>query len=463
MRAVHLPIPWPRPSLPFVLLAGFLGVLWLAGGASRADALGQVVVRSAAWLALIVIILFGERYPLRGERTLWAFLTAALLLTLLQLVPLPPDVWQALPGRGFFAEAAAASGQPQPWRPWSLVPGATLNAASSLIIPIVVLGLVTCLKERERSWLPGLVLCLITTSALLGFLQFSGAAFNNPLIGLSGGQVSGIFANRNHFALFTAFGCMLAPVWAFLGGRQPRWRGPVALGLVIIFALSILASGSRAGLLLGVVALGLGLLMVQQGIRKSLHRHPRWMFPALISGVVSTIAFFVLISVLADRAVSIDRVLAMQMGEDLRSRALPTILRAIDIYFPMGSGLGGFDPVFRIHEPFELLAPIYLNHAHNDFLEVAFDAGLPGIVLLLTALSWWAWGTFRAWKIGSSARNAMPKLGSAILALIMAGSIFDYPARTPMIMAVIVLAGVWLVDQLDRRPGLALPKSGQSL
>lgn len=46
-----------RPSLAFLLLCGFMAVLWLAGGASRADVMGQVVVRAAAWGAMIAALL----------------------------------------------------------------------------------------------------------------------------------------------------------------------------------------------------------------------------------------------------------------------------------------------------------------------------------------------------------------------------------------------------------------------
>ncbi len=391
------------------------------------------------------------------------FLLAAVALALAQLAPLPPDVWQALPGRAILTEAAAAGGEAQPWRPWSIVPGATANAAASLAVPFAVLVLVASLKERERLWLPGIVLGLIAASTLVGLLQFSGIGFNNLFVNDKPGQVSGTFANRNHFALFLAFGCMLAPVWAFLEGRQPNWRGPVAFGLVLMFALTILASGSRVGLAVGVLALGIGLILVRQGIRNALSRYPRWVFPALLAGIVGVIAIFVLISVAADRAVSIERALALDTGEDLRARALPTVLEMVRIYFPMGSGMGGFDPIFRIHEPFDLLALTYFNHAHNDFLEVALDAGLPGILLVLAALLWWAWASVRAWRAGSSVRYAVPKLGSAMLLLVIIASIFDYPARTPLIMAMIVVAGVWLSDRVEERPGSALPKSGQPL
>ncbi|MCJ8158854.1 O-antigen ligase [Sphingomonas sp. LaA6.9] len=457
------PAPLFRPGISFLLLVVLLGLVLIAGGASRADVAGQVIVRSAAWTALIVAILAGSRPSFGQSRPVLIFLFAACALALLQLVPLPPAVWQALPGRAALSEAAAASGQPQPWRPWSIVPGATVNAAASLIVPFVVLVLVASLTEREKLWLPGFVLGLIAATTLVGLLQFSGVGFNNLLVNDTPGQVSGTFANRNHFALFLAIGCMLAPVWAFLEGRQPHWRGPVAFGLVLLFTLTILASGSRAGMVLGLLALVLGLIMVRRGIRRSIGRSPRWVFPALIAGIVGAVAIFVLISIAADRAVSIDRVLELDAGQDLRRRALPTILEMIRLYFPAGSGLGGFDQVFRMHEPFDLLSLLYLNHAHNDLLEIVLDTGLPGVLLLAAVLLWWAWASVRAWRAGSGASHALPKLGSAMLLLVMIASILDYPARTPMIMAMIILAGIWLSDRVDERPGPALPRSAQDL
>lgn len=453
----------PRPSLSFVLLCLLFGIIWIAGGASRADALGQVVVRGSAWGLLIVAILFGAPLSLARVRPVLILLLAAVMLALLQLVPLPPAIWQSLPGRAILTQAAALSGQEQPWRPWSIVPGATLNAASSLIIPLATLLFAAGLKDAERQWLPGLLLCLVTAATLMGLLQFSGVGFNNPFINDVPGDVSGPFANRNHFALFLAFGCMLAPIWAFLEGRHVHWRGPVALGLVLLFALMILASGSRAGMLLGVLALAFGLSMVQQGIRKALSRYPRWVFPALVAGIAGVIAIFVLISFAANRAVSIERVMALDAGQDLRGRALPVVLEMILVYFPAGSGLGGFDPVFRIHEPFDFLSLLYFNHAHNDFLEIVLDTGIFGLLMLVAALLWWAWASMRAWRAGSGTRYAVPKLGSAMLLLVMIASIFDYPARTPIIMATIVVAGMWLSDGLGERRSSPLPKSGQPL
>ena len=452
-----------RPSLSLVLLVSFLMLLWLAGGASRADAPGQVLVRAGGVAILIVVCLAGNRPAMGDARTVWWLLIAALVLALLQLIPLPPAVWQSLPGHSQFGEALALGGQPLAWRPWSLSPAATINAAFSLIVPFTVLVLVGGLKDAERLLLPGILLGLMTAAMLVGLMQFSGAWFNNPLINDVAGQVAGTFANRNHFAVFMAIGCLVAPVWAFQDGRQPKWRGPVAMGLVILFMLVILASGSRAGILVGALSLVLALAMVWEALRRALIRYPRWVSLALPGGAIVLVLIFVAISVAAGRAVSVDRVFALDQGQDMRTRGLPTVLAMTREYFPFGSGLGGFDAVFRAHEPFELLKPTYFNRAHNDLLEVVLDAGVAGALLLLVALGWLARSGERAWRAGSSMRHALPKLGSAILLLLVLASAFDYPARTPMMMAMIVIAALWLKSRPSGPSGSALPQSAQHL
>ncbi|UVO50919.1 O-antigen ligase family protein [Sphingomonas sp. SUN019] len=447
-----------------------LVTLWLAGGASRGEVLGQVVVRGVCWALLAMAALFVAPPSWTAVRPVLFLLCAAFVLALVQLIPLPPNLWQALPGRAPFLEAAAASGQSQPWRPWSIVPGATANAAASLVVPFTTLFFMASLGDDERSWLPGVILALITGAMLVGLLQFSGANLANPLINDSPGEVGGTFANRNHFALFVAFGCLLAPVWAFLGGRQPHWRGPVAIALVLLFVLTILATGSRAGMGLGALGIAIGLALTRGTIKRTLARYPRWVFPAIISGVVATTVLLVAISIAADRAISIERALTIDPGQDMRSRGLPTVWAMVWEYFPAGSGLGGFDPLFRMHEPFALLKFTFFNHAHNDLLEVVLDAGLPGLLLLLAALGWWITASVHAWRAGDDPRYTMQRLGSAILLFVVLASVFDYPARTPMMMAMIIVAGVWLSgaprqesQHKSRATSSALPSSDQHL
>ncbi len=425
-------------DLSLVLLAAMLLILWLAGGASREDATGQIISRAASWMAIVTVVLFEQRLRIGEAKGTALLLFAAILLCVAQLVPLPPGLWRALPGRAVFTDTLISP--PDLWRPWSLVPGATVNALFSLVVPLAVLVLATGVRDEQKRWIPVAVISMIALALSVGLLQFTGARIVNPLVNGTPGAVDGMIANRNHFALLLAIGLLIAPVWGVEAGRASRVRVPIALGLILLLVLTILASGSRAGIVLGTIALALGFVVSGHGVKAALRRYPRWVLPAIGVGTVALIAVFVLVSINADRAISINRLSEFDTGGDMRSRGLPIVLTINRTYFPAGTGLGSFDPIFRMHEPFALLKPSYFNHAHNDFLEILLTSGLPGLLLLIGAIGWWAWRSFNAWRQDA----VLPKLGSGVLLLILLASIVDYPARTPIIMAMATIAAVWL-------------------
>ncbi|MFV3561654.1 hypothetical protein ACNJFJ_21115, partial [Mycobacterium tuberculosis] len=195
-----------RPSPFFVLLVLLFGVLWFTGGSSRADVPGQIPVQLTSWTVLVIAIILAPR-PARDTRDPFLLLAAIALVPLVQLIPLPPVLWQMLPGHAGLAEAARLTGQHQPWRPIAVIPGSTLNAAFSLATPAAILLLLGAFDEKARAWLPGLIVVLAVATSLVGLMQFSGNRFDQPLIGYRY-DVSGIFGNRNHFALFLAVGCL---------------------------------------------------------------------------------------------------------------------------------------------------------------------------------------------------------------------------------------------------------------
>ncbi len=426
--------------MPLILIAAMMILLWIAGGASREDALGQAIVRAGAWLVIAVAIVAGPKPVFRDLKPALILLAVITAIPIIQLIPLPPVVWQALPGR----DVLILQGEASPWRPITMTPGATRNALASLVVPAAMLLLLAQTSERDRQWLAPGLLVVIATTVFLGLLQFSGVRFNNPLINDVPGNVSSIFANRNHFALIVAVGCLLAPIWAFSHREGLRWRGPIAGSLVLLFVLTTLAIGSRSGLLLTALALVIAAVAVKGRLKRRLNHAPRWLFMAIIGAGVALVSGFIWASFAADRVEAVDRLFAAAITDDLRTRAQPTILAMIAHYFPIGSGLGGFDPLFRMHEPDSLLALQYLNQAHNDFLGIALDAGLMGLLVLAGAVGWWGFATVRAWRAPAGPLSELARLGSAILLLIMVASITDYPARTPFVMAVIMLSVVWL-------------------
>lgn len=442
-----------KPDLPLLLTITMIVLLWTAGGASREDTLGQVVVRAGCWGILVVAILVGPRPALRDNRGVLLLLLAAIALPLLQLIPLPPAWWQVLPGR----DILVTPGEPVSWRPLTMTPGATRNALSSLIVPSTMFVLLTQANERTFRWMLPILLSMIGFAMLLGLYQFSGAGFNSPFLNDTPGVVSGIFANRNHFALFIAIGCLIAPVWAFTDRNAVKWRGPLAAGLVLLFLLTILAAGSRAGMLLGGLSLTFAMPLVGKRLRRNLAGAPKWAVPALAAMAVSVVAGVVALSFAADRATSINRLLSTESGEDMRTRALPTVLHMVGSYMPIGSGFGSFDPVFRIHEPFGLLKITYFNQAHNDYLGIALDGGIPGLTLLLAGIVWWVIASVRVWRMRADETVLLGRLGSMMILLVLIASITDYPARTPTVMAVIVMAAMWMTRARATKSQPALP------
>ena len=429
--------------LSFWLLSAFLVILWIAGGASRADVSGQAVVRFFAWIFLIVFVLFSARFDWRRVKPIAIFLGLTILHVFLQLVPLPPEVWTALPDRELLKGAAEVSDQPQPWRPLSISPSATVNALGSLVVPAVVLVLCAQLT-REQHWrIASVLLALVFAGCLLALLQFSGANFSNPFINYLDAAVSGNFANRNHFALFVAVGCLIAPLWGFRGNRATRWTGIVSISLLPFFLLVALATGSRTGILLTALAIAAGLFIVRVDVKNQLRALPRWAAGATFMSASALLVGAVILSFTLGRAISIDRAFDLEASEDLRSQALPHIVEAITRYFPVGAGFGTFDPVYRIAEPDALLQPQYFNHAHNDWLEIVLDGGIISLVLAVSILVWMAISAGKAWR-RKDQNAAIAQTGAAALLLICLASIPDYPARAPMIMTLIVIAAVWL-------------------
>ncbi|OQW43925.1 MAG: hypothetical protein A4S16_05430 [Proteobacteria bacterium SG_bin6] len=409
-----------------------------------ADVAGQAIVRGAATFCLVLLILAAPPRMLAGHRAALILLLSMGVWISLQLIPLPPSIWLNLPGRAAYGAAATIMGEPQPWRPLALVPSGAANALASLLVPATMVALLMSLNERERAQLPTWILIFIAVSAMVGLVQTTSVTCDNPLINDGPGEVSGNFANRNHFALLMSLGCVLAPVWAAQQPRRPGlgWRTTLALGLIMLFILLILISGSRAGLFLGALGATAGGAIVFPQIRSTFRAYPRWVLPMLLVAVLMIVAGLIALSLNADRAFGIDRALAENATKDLRLRAMPAIIAMARQYFPVGIGAGAFDPIFRVHEPFNLLQQAYLNHAHNDFLEIVLEHGIVGAIMLVAGAAWWLVITVRAWRqVGPAALLA--RGASAMLVLIGLASSVDYPARTPIIMALLVVIAGW--------------------
>lgn len=449
-----------RSHTDFAFLAILLILVALGGGSAFADTLSLIYVRLAAVAALVVFAVSGRTLHWNGIRTPLALLAVLAAIMVAQLIPLPPSLWTALPGRAAYLEAATFMGQTQPWRPLSLTPDLTINSLVALVVPISVLIGFAKLTETERRWLVIGFVILGVASMALGVAQVAGGA-NSALYTYKRtyeGTTVGLLANRNHQGALLAALFPALRVWTLLPSSDPRWTQrrfwlAVALGIVTVPVL--LATGSRAGILLGIASLiATFVLFAPRGKQRGV-AIPRLQARLMQIGIPVGLAAIVFVTWRFGRAMSIQRLTggAPSIDDDLRFRFAPFVIRIIKETFPAGTGFGSFDPIFRQYEPDSILIGSYFNHAHNELLEVLLTAGAAGAILLAVFSAWWIVSVVGAFRDGQN-RNArrLALLGAMITGILMAGSLVDYPLRTPLLEAWFAIGCGWLSA---RRVGFA--------
>ncbi|RGP41817.1 hypothetical protein BPTFM16_02126 [Altererythrobacter insulae] len=438
--------------------------LWLAllativamlGGSSRADAMQNVALRPLLALLLVPTLYYLTTAKLREARFLLVLLGLLGLWVAIQIIPLPPSLWQALPERNLIAELDQAVGLGDAWRPISMVPTRGWNALAGFIVPVTAfLAALAFCNNRSRLLLL-LLAALGIADALLGVLQaLSGSNSALYFYAVTNEDSSvGIFANENHSAVFSAIAMLII---ARLGVtskavKEAAWLQFVYPPAFLLVLLSVLVSGSRGGLIVGVLSLvscGLILLLSTRrgGGRANRGRLERWLanHPRTLLGVFGVVIFGLIAAFFAlDRAPGLEDILAESPIEDLRIRLWPVLEGMIGTVWIAGVGFGAFEEFYHIYEPTELLLPSYVNNAHNDWAQFVIEGGIPA-VLLLVALLGWVTLTLRKLLQESEYGLVNVIFWGAIFAIISAASVVDYPLRTPTFQ----LIAIWLLVAL---------------
>lgn len=438
-----------RPITFWVLLL-YLSFVLLLGGGARPDIESLIILRPAAVLVCGFAVLGLKREHFRQYRWLLLFAAALFLLAAIHLLPLPAGLWGSLPGRSILQDGDQLAGLQDVWRPISMVPGLTWNALYALFVPLAALLLAIQLKPQDQYDLLPFLLCLGIATGFLGLLQVVGAE-QGPLYLYritNNGAAVGFFANRNHQAVFLA---CLFPMIALFASRaaetveQARLRTVIAFAAGLVIAPLLLVTGSRAGFIAGLIGIAsIPLLYHRPRIAKpSPTRRESSLVLAAIGGVgVSVLA---VVTVLLGRAEAVSRIAASGSVEDNRFAVWGPIVDMAQSYFPFGSGIGTFQEVYKIGERDDLLDLSYLNHAHNDWLEIFMTAGAAGLILLTLAIAAWLLATIRAWRTGRGQLGVnQARLASIVLLILGLASLADYPLRVPFLSCFAVIMAVWL-------------------
>ncbi|MCA0911017.1 O-antigen ligase family protein [Qipengyuania gaetbuli] len=330
------------------------------------------------------------------------------------------------------------------WRPLTLSPAATINALASLVVPLAVLLLLCQLGDSERALAAFVVMGVVST--LVGVLQL----FSDPRSGLylyeitNRGSPVGLFANRNHQAVFLACCALICTHLALrssLTGRKNWVALYASCGLLL--GVGVLINGSRAGLfaLLMVMIMSAAVLLPRRAEKAVKTRAKGQSFLAPVALALAAVALIALFA-LAERLPALSRLIERSALEDLRADLLPILLEMVADFQPWGTGLGTFEHAYRMREPVELLMPSYVNEAHNDWLQFVIEAGVPGLLVMAAAITI---ALVRVWRMVGSLMQARGGfsdswLGLGLLLILAGASVVDYPLRVPSIMALAICA-----------------------
>lgn len=368
----------------------------------------------------------------------------------LQLVPLPPAIWQMLPERELIVAADAFFGLNNVWRPISLAPHLTINAIYALFIPGAMLLLVGRFDVDQLNYFLPVILGLGLLTGVLGVLQVSSEPGGSLYFyRITSEQFAvGLFANRNHQALFLA--CLYPVLAAFVAGsRRARGSNRVRLVCALIGGIAllplILVTGSRMGLVFAVIGLISALWIAWPRIGKVLREQVPKGRLAMMVGTLLVTAGTVLSALILARDTSLTRMSdgAQGVSDDIRFAVWPEVWRLIGSMQPTGSGLGTFAEVYRIYEPDALLMPQYMNHAHNDWLELLLTAGLPGAIVLAVGSTKFLLQLGKVVRVREmSSSLVINRMGVSVVGLVGIASCFDYPLRVPSMACIFVFAAV---------------------
>ena len=359
----------------------------------------------------------------RVRLQLWLLAGAAIFVAL-ELLPLPPSLWQGLPGRALISQIDQAAGLQAVWRPMSLTPHATLNALFSLLLPLACFACIAVSGRQANGSAVKLFVAMIVIGAALGLLQLlAGSGSGLYLYRITNSDSSvGFMANRNHHALLLACGMpMLAYLIGDLAG-PPRKVYPMqsaAVILAIILFPFIALTGSRAGLVLAVVGFAGALLIYREPVVTGRRIPALW---KRLNSKAVWLAFgaaAIVLSLLAGRITAFDRLAPSGTDDVDRLALLPYLWKMIGNYFPYGAGGGSFPEAFRLYESDALLQPAYYNHAHNDLLEPVIEHGVAGAAVMAALVAGWIGAAWRVLqqrrRAGPSATNALALTGLTIL------------------------------------------------
>lgn len=383
-----------------------------------------------------------------ADRPLFICVAALIVYCLFQILPLPGFLLRILsPGSNALTAALRPiSGVPDRAGTWSLAPSATVVWLARLCAYVL-----TFLLVRELAWrwrrTPWIVIAPLFTIAFLqgatGLLQ--------QLLSAPGTDSTGSYANRDHFSMLLEMALPFAIMYFAEAGRlglpgqtgvAVRRTGAVMVSAMLL--LAILTSYSRMGFAAAIFSLtgtaGLAIATSRLSVRSKLG----------IAASTTVLAGMAVLLLAPSRLVArFSAVTPEGVSGDLRPQMWKDSLGLIASNPVFGSGLGSYsDAILQYQKGAMEWAYVY---AHSDYVQIAAELGLLGLLLLAGILAIAGVRVVRATR-RERTRNLALACAGAMIAVIVhsaADSILYVP---PNALAFAWILGLGAALPLPTRP-----------
>lgn len=367
------------------------------------------------YLALVLVFFWFKQqgYQTLNSQYRW-FVLVLCLLPLLQLSPLPLAIWQLLPGYEAYAQGMSSLGASlsHSFRTLSVVPSATHYSGLALLPPVVVFLYTLTLPREKVSVVVHLFVGVVVVEALLGLMQYGGGVesmLRLPNAPMSADAV-GTYANRDHLAgllemaLPLCIGLIFATIVQKGSVRRHARTIQQKLALMaashfhkaflyalvaIVVLLGLIFTRSRTGNFLAMLAIFLSAIAFSARLGgKNAYG---------LMGILSAVAAFLALEI--GMVPVINRFILEDPLADARWLIFQDTIAAAAQFFPLGSGAGTFVHVFPRFQT-TAFSGVFVNHAHNDYLEWLLEGGLVALLLIAGYILFYIKNWFLVWRRG---------------------------------------------------------------
>lgn len=387
----------PNPNLIVFLILFFAP---LVRGGNRPIALMILELLGLSLLAWLIITPHFKWQPSKKQR--W-FMGLLIAYPLLQLIPIPFDLWQTLSGHAYYASALQEAGisASGTWLPGSMAPEMTLYSLMTLIPAVAIFIFIASSGEEKSASLCALLVGMAIFEALLGLAQAAYGPDTVLRLGWyhTGASAAGTYANRDHLAgmlemiLPLALALLASNARYHFKSPHPGGKGSIVSKLShasswhvsrftfyttasIIILLGLIFTQSRSGVAIGMVVILLSALIFSVKLKNN--QQAGLIFSVTAVGIGFAIELG-LVPILKRFALE-------DPLSDSRWVIYSDTSKAISQFFPFGSGAGTFSQVFERFQSQDLLG-VFINHAHNDYLEWLMEGGVVTVILIVSFIA----------------------------------------------------------------------------